>query len=89
MRNRDRSSRRRFGRTLILVIGVLGGFAALDAILLVPILLLAVPNPYVGLLTLVALPLVAVGGGALAWTAFTLLTEAAGDVEADGHEVQV
>ena len=87
MPNRDRFLDARFTRTLIVVAGVLGGLAALDAILLLPVLLLASSNPYIGLVTFVALPVAAVVGSALAWTAYTLLKGPARTVEAERREL--
>jgi predicted membrane metal-binding protein len=82
MRNRERSFGKRLGRGLILIGGLLGALAAVDALLLFSVLLLAaifidVPNPYIGLVIFLGLPFTAVFGGALAWTAYTVLMDGA------------
>jgi hypothetical protein len=80
MRNPERSIGHRFSRRMVIVLGVLSGFAAFDAILLFLLLLLAgvfvqAPNPYIGILAFVALPIVAIVGGTFAWMAFMVLQE--------------
>ena len=77
MRNRDRSVVRRIARGLLLVSGIIGAFAAVDATFLfayflIAGILIASPGPYAGLLIL-ALPAVAVLGIALAWAAYVML----------------
>ena len=89
MRNRDRFLGGRFTRTLIIVAGAIGGLIAVDAILLLPIMLLASSNPYVGLVTFVAVPIAAVAGSALAWTAYTLVHRPGREAEPERHEVRV
>ena len=78
MRNRDRSVVVSVGRALLLVAGIIGAFAAVDATFLFVYFLIAgilieAPGPYTGLLLLVVLPAVAVLGIALAWTAYVML----------------
>jgi positive regulator of sigma E activity len=82
MRNSDRFRGRRLWRVTLVVLGLLGGLAVFDAVLLFLVLLLsaiviAPLSPYIGMLMLVALPLAAVAGGAIAWTAYTLLNDRA------------
>ena len=76
MRNRDRSFVTGLARGLLLIVGILGAFAALDgAVLFVYFLvagfLIEAPGPYSGLL-LVVLPFVSALGAALAWTAYVV-----------------
>ena len=92
MRNRERFWRTRVGRGLILTFGVAGGMLAFDAILLFLFFLLAAlviapPNPYVGLLMFVGVPIVVVLGTTLAWTAYRVLKERAPEAEVQGHQV--
>lgn len=94
MRNRERSVGARLGRALILIVGVLGALAALDAVLMVLVLLAAAIlgdglNPYIGLLTFVALPLAVVLGGALAWMSYLLVAGRAAQPEADRHHARL
>jgi hypothetical protein len=91
MRNRVRSIGEHLGRPLIIIIGVLAGMAAVDAVLVFLFLLFsplfaAVQNPYIGLMV-VALPVVALIGGTVAWAAYLVLQENApvSDVER-GHQ---
>jgi hypothetical protein len=82
MRNRDRSVVVGVGRALLLVAGIIGAFAAVDATFLFVYFLIAgilieAPGPYTGLLMLVVLPAVAVLGIALAWTAYVMLHDVA------------
>jgi hypothetical protein len=81
MRNRDRSLVVSVGRASLLVVGIIGAFAAVDATLLFVYFLLAAilieaPGPYAGLLMLVALPGVAAIGAVVAWTAYAVLHDA-------------
>lgn len=91
MRNRVRSIGEHLGRPLIIIIGVLGGIAALDAVLVFLFLLVgplfaAVQNPYIGLMV-VALPVVALIGGTVAWAAYLVLQDGAPVSEAEqGHQ---
>ena len=83
MRNGERSVGARLGRALILIAGVVGALAAFDAVLLFLVLLTAAVfgdalNPYIGLLLFVALPIAVIAGGAMAWTAYTISSEAGG-----------
>ena len=78
MRNRDRSVVVSVGRALLLVAGIIGAFAAVDATFLFVYFLIAgvlieAPGPYAGLLILVVLPAVAVLGIALAWAVDVML----------------
>ena len=78
MRNRDRSVVESLGRALLLVVGIIGALAAVDAVVLFVYFLIAgilieAPGPYAGLLMLVALPGVAAIGAALAWAAYAVL----------------
>jgi len=86
MRTHQRSLRERLGRGFFIVLGLLGGLALVDAVLMFLVLLLAaifidVPAPYVGLLMFIVLPLVAVIGGALAWTGYSVLIDRAPEPE--------
>jgi hypothetical protein len=74
MGNRARTFGERFGRTVVVIVGVLGALAAFDAVLLFVVLLLAGPvTPYIGLLMFVAVPSAVALGGTLAWAAFVLV----------------
>lgn len=94
MRNRHHRLATRFGRGLIFSIGVLGGFAAVDAALLVFFFLLLAlfvepANPYVGLVLIIGLPIVGLVGGGVAWGAYTLLSEHTAPADAGEHHVHV
>jgi len=94
MRNGKRSFGTRVGRALIIIVGLLGASAAVDAILLFVCLpffaiFLGLSNPYLGLLLFVALPFVTILGGAVAWTAYVVLTDRAPTSEAGGHHIHV
>ena len=94
MRNREPAFGERLRRAVVISLGVLGVFAAFDAILLFVVLLLsaifvAAPNPYIGLVMFVALPIVAIVGGAIAWTAYTVWNDRAPESPADGHQAAV
>lgn len=94
MWNGERPLASRLGRTLITVVGVLGAFAVLDA-LLIFLALLIIPvfggsqNPYIGLLLVVVLPVAAILGGALAWTAYAILSEQGAPGEAGEPRLRV
>jgi len=80
MRNRDRSVVASVGRALLVVAGIIGAFATVDAVVLFAFFLIAgilieTPGPYAGLL-LVALAGVAAIGAALAWAAYAVLHDA-------------
>jgi hypothetical protein len=82
MQNSERPRGKRLWRVTLIVLGLLGGLAVFDAVLLFLVLLLsaiviAPLSPYIGLLMLVALPLAAIAGGAIAWTAYVLLNDRA------------
>jgi hypothetical protein len=77
------------GRAFLIVMGVVGALAALDAVVLFFIVLVAGYTPYGGLLTALALPAVAIGGVVVAWTAVTLLRTGADEVQGDDREVHV
>ena len=94
MRNRERAFGERLWRAVVIAFGVLGGFAAFDAILLFFVLLLsakfvASPNPYIGLVMFVALPIAAIVGGAIAWTAYTVWNDRSLKSPTDGHQAPV
>jgi predicted membrane metal-binding protein len=94
MRHRERAFGERLWRAVVIGLGVLGGFAAFDAILLFFVLLLsatfvAAPNPYLGLVVFVALPIAAIVGGAIAWTAYTVCHDRARESPAEGHQAAV
>jgi membrane protein implicated in regulation of membrane protease activity len=61
----------------VITAGILGGFAAIDAIFLFLFLVGAAffvgLNPYIGLVMFVVLPVITVLGGATAWTAYCSL----------------
>ena len=92
MGNRKRSIVARLGRALLFVIGMLGAFAVIDAVLLFFFVLAAmivwVPNPYMGLVLFVAAPLIAIAGGALAAIAYAVLKERAPVPGAGEHHAQ-
>ena len=80
MRNAQRSFGTRVGRALILIMGLVGASAAVDAILLflcLPFFAIVVglSNPYIGLLMFVALPFVTILGGAVAWIAYAIVND--------------
>lgn len=88
MRNRERAFGERLWRAVVIGFGVLGGLAAIDAVLLFSFLVVAAvffeaPNPYIGLLIFVVCPAVAVFGGAMAWTAYWILKRRAPQSQAD------
>lgn len=73
--------RRGVGRGVLVVLGVLGGFVAFDALLLfiffaLSALFIARTGPYFGLVTFVVLPFCAIAGAAVAWTAYLVLDDA-------------
>lgn len=81
--------RRGFGRGVLVVLGVLGGFVAFDALLLfiffaLSALFIEQTGPYFGLVTWVALPFCAVAGAAIAWTAYLVLHDVAPEQEPRG-----
>jgi hypothetical protein len=78
MRNRERAFGERLWRAGVIFIGVLGGFAAIDAILAFfalvgAAIVFGAPNPYIGLVVFALLPVIGAVGGALAWTAYLIL----------------
>ena len=75
MRTREPVFGAQFGQTLILLLGVMGVFLALDAVVLFFVLLLAAPTPYGGLLMFIAVPIAVAVGGTLAWMAWTVVAE--------------
>jgi hypothetical protein len=92
MRNRERSIGARLGRALIIIVGVLGALAAFDAVLIVLVLLASAIfegalNPYIGLLTFVALPFAVAFGIAVAWTAYAHVAGRPSQSVADTHHV--
>jgi uncharacterized BrkB/YihY/UPF0761 family membrane protein len=79
MRNPDRSFARRLGRGLLLVIGIVGALAFIDAVILFFVILLAAmfsetPGPYVGIV-FVGLPILALLGAAVAAMVYAVLRE--------------
>jgi hypothetical protein len=93
MRNREHAFGERLWRAVVISVGVVGGFVAIDAIIAFFFLVGAAiafgaPNPYIGLLMFVALPVLGVVGGAVAWTAYCVLTRHTSDSQAaDPHRV--
>jgi hypothetical protein len=92
MRNRERAFGERLWRATVVGFGLLGAFAAIDAILFFFFLVGAAivfepPSPYIGLLMFVVLPVAAVIGAAVAWTAYQLLTRRTLQSPADKHHV--
>jgi membrane-bound ClpP family serine protease len=93
MWNRERAFGQRLWRAIVISFGVLGGFAAIDAILGFLVLVGAaiafgLPNPYIGLLMFVALPVIAAVGGAVAWTAYLIVKRRTPQSQAaDPHRV--
>ena len=78
MRNRERAFSERLWRAVVISVGVLGAFAAVDAIfafffLAGVTIAFGTTNPYIGLLMFVALPVIGAVGGAVAWTAYCVL----------------
>ena len=88
MRDHDRSFSTRVLRGLLLAVGVVGGFAAIDAVFLF-VMLAAVfvfaPNPYMGLILFVGLPLVGLFGAALAAVAYAVLKDRAASGTPNHH----
>jgi hypothetical protein len=94
MRNSERPRGKRLWRVTLIVLGLLGGLAVFDAVLLFLVLLLsaiviAPLSPYIGLLMLVALPLAAIAGGAIAWIAYVLLNDRTAGHGPDEHHLPV
>jgi hypothetical protein len=93
MRNRERAFGERLWRAVVISLGVLGGFAAIDAIvafffLAGLVIVFGAPNPYIGLLMFVALPVIGAVGGAVAWTAYRVVNRHTPDSQAaDPHRV--
>jgi uncharacterized membrane protein len=92
MRNRERAFGERLWRAAVIAFGMLGAFAAIDAILFFfflvgAVIVFAPPSPYIGLLMFVALPAAAVVGAAVAWTAYQVLTRRTLQSQADKHHV--
>lgn len=89
MGSHTRSIAARVGRALLFVVGVLGAFAVIDAVLLFVFVLAAmivwVPNPYMGLVLFVGAPLIAIAGGALAAVAYAVLKERTQVLQAGEH----
>ena len=75
MRTRHPVFGAQFGITIVILLGVMGLFLALDAVVLFFVLLLAAPTPYGGLLMFVAVPIAVAAGAVLAWLAWTIVTE--------------
>lgn len=93
--NRERSLGERLWRAVVITAGVLGGFAAIDAVFLFLFLVGAAffvdaPNPYVGLVMLVILPVITILGGATALTAYRILrrptVQSQADPQTDPHQ---
>jgi drug/metabolite transporter (DMT)-like permease len=92
MRNHERAFGERLWRAAVIAFGMLGAFAAIDAILFFfflvgAVIVFAPPSPYIGLLMFVALPAAAVVGAAVAWTAYQVLTRRILQSQADKHHV--
>ena len=91
MRNHERAFGERLWRAAVIAFGILGAFAAIDAILFFFVLVGAAivfePSPYLGLLMFVALPAAAVVGAAVAWTAYQVLTRRTQQSQAEEHHV--
>ena len=88
MRDRDRSFLTLVLRALLLAVGVIGGFAAIDAVFLLLVLaglFVLAPNPYMGLILFVGLPLVGLAGAALVATAYAVLRDRAPSSRGDHH----
>lgn len=78
MRNHTRSVAMWVLRAFLLAAGVLGGFALVDAVLLFVVLAglsVFAPNPYMGLIMFVGLPLLGLVGAALVWIAYVVLRD--------------
>jgi hypothetical protein len=93
MRIHERSFSGRLGRGLLLISGVMGGLALADAVLLFFFFLVlvprsaATPNPYIGFVLFVALPVLAVVGATLAALAFMVSSDGEQPPSADEHHV--
>ena len=93
---RERRLGERLWRAVVITAGVLGGFAAIDAAFLFMFLVGAAffvdaPNPYIGLVMLIILPVIMVFGGGTAWGAYRILrhhtVQPEADLQADAHQV--
>jgi uncharacterized membrane protein HdeD (DUF308 family) len=88
--NRERAFGERLWRAVVITAGILGGFAAIDAIFLFLFLvgaaLFADLNPYVGLVMFVLLPAITVLGGGTAWAAYCSLKRRTPRSQADPHQ---
>jgi hypothetical protein len=89
--NRERAFGERLWRAVVMTAGILGGFAAIDAIFLFLFLVGAAfifdaPNPYIGLVMFVVLPAITVLGGGSAWAAYCSLRRRPPRSQADPHQ---
>jgi hypothetical protein len=94
MRKRQRSIGALIGRALLLVVGVVGGLAALDASVVFVFLAMGALlghrlNPYIGLFMFIAVPAMIAAGAALAYSAYRLMTSRESAPDEDAHEVRV
>lgn len=93
MRTHERSFTGRLGRGLLLISGVMGGLALVDAVLLFFFFLVlvprsaATPNPYLGFVLFVALPMLAVVGAALAAIAYMVSSDGEPQPSGDEHHI--
>jgi hypothetical protein len=88
--NRERAFGERLWRAVVMTAGILGGFAAIDAIFLFLFLagaaFFVALNPYIGLVMLVVLPAITALGGGTAWAAYCLLRRPTPRSQADPHQ---
>jgi hypothetical protein len=92
MRTQERSFTARLGQGLLLISGVMGGLALVDAVLLFVFFLVmptsvATPNPYIGVVLFVALPVLAVVGATLAAIAYMVSSGGERSPSGDEHHV--
>jgi len=93
MRTHERSFTVRLGQGLLLISGVMGALALVDAVLLFFFFLVlvprsvATPNPYIGVVLFVALPMLAVVGAILAAIAYMVWSDGEPSPSGDEHPV--
>jgi hypothetical protein len=88
--NRERAFGERLWRAVVITAGILGGFAAIDAIFLFLFLVaaafFAALNPYIGVVMFIVLPAIAALGGGTAWAAYCSLKRRRPRSQADPHQ---
>lgn len=93
MRTHERSFTARLGQGLLLISGLMGGLALVDAVLLFFFFLVLVPtsavtpNPYLGFVLFIALPVLAVVGFTLAAMAYIVSSDGEPSPSGDKHQL--